>query len=128
MNLLLDTHPLLWFLRDDPRLSTRARALIEDAANRKLVSIVSCWEIAIKAGLGKLQLTEPAQPLLAREIARNHFELLGISFDHAMAVETLPLHHRDPFDRLIVVQSLLESLPIVSADTALDQYQVQRLW
>jgi PIN domain nuclease of toxin-antitoxin system len=128
MNLLLDSHPLLWFLRGDSRLSASARSLIEDPANRKLVSIASCWEIAIKAQLGKLQLTEPARSLLTREIARNNFELLAIEFDHALEVESLPLHHRDPFDRLLIAQSLMETIPIISADIALDQYGIQRLW
>ena len=102
MNLLLDTHTVLWFFKDDPLLSAQAKALIEDPGNRKLVSIASCWETAIKAGIGKLNLAEPAKTLLSREIARNNFELLAISLDHATEVETLPQHHRDPFDRLLI--------------------------
>src|SRR5207248_4789309 len=106
MTLLLDAHALLWFLWDDPQLSANARALIMVPAHRKLVSVATCWEIAIKAGIGKLRLGEPACTFLAREIATNHFDLLSISFDHAAAVETLPFHHRDPFDRLLVAQAL----------------------
>src|SRR5436309_3124344 len=83
MNLLLDTHTMLWFFWDDPLLSTSAKALIEDPANRKLVSIASCWEVAIKAGLGKLKLGEPSESFLSREITRNNFELLPISLHHA---------------------------------------------
>src|SRR5437867_3107771 len=102
MTMLLDTHTILWFLWDDPRLSAAAKAAITEPSNRKLVSLGSCWEIAIKASIGKLQLGEPARSFLAREIARNNFDLLPISFAHATAVENLPMHHRDPFGRLLV--------------------------
>lgn len=127
-NLLLDTHAMLWFLWDDQKLSSRAKELIEDGDNRKLVSIASCWEIAIKVGLGKLDLGEAARSFLTREIAKNNFELLPISFDHATMVEGLALHHRDPFDRLLIAQATMESLSLVSADSIFDQYGVLRLW
>ena len=128
MTLLIGTHALLWFLKDDPQLSRSAKAIIEDPANRKLVSVASCWEIAIKSGLGKLTLGEPAAVLLARELARNNFELLVISLEHATAVENLPQHHKDPFDRILVCQSLIEQAPIVSGDVQLDPYNVSRMW
>ena len=128
MTLLLDTHVLLWFLKDDPQLSRAAKAAIENPANRKLVSVATCWEIAIKAGLGKLKLDEPAGGLLARELAANSFELLSISLEHATAVESLPPHHKDPFDRLLIAQALAESLSLVSADSQLDAYGVTRVW
>jgi PIN domain nuclease of toxin-antitoxin system len=127
-SLLLDSHVLLWFLWDDPSLSGSAKALIEDADNRKLVSVASCWEIAIKAGLGKLDLGEPSRSFLQREIARNNFELLPISLAHATKVEDLPTHHRDPFDRLLTAQLIVEGLSLVSVDTIFDQYGVARLW
>lgn len=128
MNLLLDTQVILWFFWDDPQLGHRARTVITEARNRKLVSVASCWEIAIKAGLGKLHLGEPAHAFLTRELARNNFELLAISLEHATAVEKLPAHHRDPFDRLLVAQAISERLPIVSADEALDAYEIERIW
>lgn len=128
MDLLLDSHAMLWFFWDDPKLSTSAKALIEDPDNRKLVSIATCWEIAIKTGLGKLTLGEPSRSFLHREIARNNFELLSISLDHATSVEGLPQHHRDPFDRLIIAQAIAEDIPIVSSDSAFDAYPVRRLW
>ena len=128
MNLLLDTHALLWFLDDDPQLVPTAKSLIEDPANRKHVSVATCWEIAIKAGLRKLDLGEPAITFLTRELATNRFELLGIELAHATFVETLPPHHKDPFDRLLVAQALIDNLPLVSANTILDQYGVTRLW
>jgi PIN domain nuclease of toxin-antitoxin system len=127
-NLLLDTHTVLWFFWDDPRLSTRAKTLIEDSDNGKLVSIASCWEIAIKVGLRKLDLGEPSRSFLPREIARNSFEVLPISLAHATMVEGLVLHHRDPFDRLLAAQAMTEGLQLVSADGIFDQYGVTRLW
>ena len=128
MTLLLDTHAFLWFCQDDPQPSATAKTLIEDPANRKLVSIASCWEIAIKAGLGKLTLGEPSGTYIPAALSRTGFDLLPISLAHATAVEALPMHHRDPFDRLLVAQTLAERISIVSADTALDPYGVSRLW
>lgn len=126
--LLLDTQTMLWFFWDDPQLSTDAKSAIEDPSNRKLVSIASCWEVAIKVGLGKLDLGESSRTFLPREIARNHFELLNITLDHATAVEALPFHHRDPFDRLLIAQSIAGKLPVVGADVVFDRYGVERLW
>jgi PIN domain nuclease of toxin-antitoxin system len=128
VTLLLDTHAFLWFCQDDPLLSSTAKALIEDAGNRKLLSVASCWEIAIKAGLGKLKLGEPSATYIPAALSRTGFELLPISLDHATAVEALPLHHRDPFDRLLVSQSVIEAIPVVSLDVILDGYGVTRLW
>ncbi len=128
MILLLDTHTLLWFLRDDPQLSTQAKLLIEDPKNRKLVSVASCWEISIKSGLHKLDLAETSRTLLERELPRNNFELLSITLEHATAVETLPQHHRDPFDRLLIAQAMIEEIPLVSVDDKLDAYSITRLW
>jgi PIN domain nuclease of toxin-antitoxin system len=100
--------------------------MIEDANNRKLASVVSCWDIAIKVGLGKLDLGQSSRSFLPREIARNHFELLPITLDHATLVEGLAAYHRDPFDRLLVAQAMAEGLPLVSADGVFDQYDVNR--
>lgn len=127
-SLLLDTHTLLWFFWDDPRLSTNARVMLENPINCKFVSIASCWEIAIKVGLGKLDLGEPSRSFLHREISRNNFELLPISLDHATLVESLVLRHKDPFDRLLIAQAMIEDIPLVSADEVFDQYGISRLW
>jgi PIN domain nuclease of toxin-antitoxin system len=127
-SLLLDTHAMLWFVWDDPKLSASAKKAIEDAENRKLVSIASCWEIAIKVGLGKLDLGESSRTFLPREIAVNNFELLPITLDHATGVEGLPMHHRDPFDRVLVAQAIAESLTVIGADSDFDPYGVTRLW
>jgi len=127
-DLLLDTHAMLWFLWDDPQLGDRAKSLIEDAGNRKLVSIASCWEIAVKVGLGRLDLGESSSSFLPREIARNNFELLPIRLDHATMVEGLAPHHRDPFDRLLIAQAMVERLSLVSRDAVFDKYDISRLW
>jgi len=128
LKLLLDSHAFLWFIWDDPNLSPSAKALIEDPANRKLVSVASCWEIAIKVGLKKLALGEPAATFIPRELATNGFGLMGIELNHATFVETLPPHHKDPFDRLLVAQTTIEKLPLVSVDAIFDQYGIQRMW
>ncbi len=128
MNLLLDSHAFLWFLDNAPQLSTTARKLMEDPANRKFVSVATCWEISIKVGLKKLDLGEPATTFLPRELASNRFDLLAIGLIHATWVETLPHYHRDPFDRLLIAQAIIEGMPIVGVDAQFDAYGVTRLW
>jgi PIN domain nuclease of toxin-antitoxin system len=128
VTLLLDTHAFLWSCQDDPLLSKPAKALIEDACNRKILSVGSCWEIAIKAGLGKLKLGEPSATYIPAALSRTGFEVLPISLAHATAVETLPGHHKDPFDRLLVAQSMIERISVVSADFQFDAYGVNRIW
>ncbi len=128
MTCLLDTHAFLWFCQDDPALSAAAKTVIEDPANRMLISIASCWEIAIKVGLGKLNLGEPSKVYIPNALARTGFQLLPIALAHATAVESLAAHHKDPFDRLLVAQALLEGHPIVSVDGALDAYGITRIW
>lgn len=128
MRLLLDTHALLWFLMGDSRTSATARSLIEDRRYQKLISAASHWEIAIKVGLGKLTLSEPFEILIPREIRDSGFSILSIRLRHTAIIARLPLHHRDPFDRLLVAQAMAESMPILSADSALDAYGITRLW
>jgi PIN domain nuclease of toxin-antitoxin system len=128
VTLLLDTHAFLWVVWDDPNLSSSAKALIEDPANRKLVSVASCWEIAIKVALRKLTLGEPAATFLPRELARNGLHLLAIELAHATFVESLPPYHKDPFDRLLVAQAIIDKLSLVSADAILDQYGIHCVW
>jgi PIN domain nuclease of toxin-antitoxin system len=125
---LLDTHTFLWFIWDDPRLSATAKKTIEDENNEKLLSLASCWEIAIKVGLGKLTLAAPFVAFVPREIAANSMTVLPISLDHAALLTTMPHHHRDPFDRMLIAQATVEGVPILSADSAFDAYGVTRLW
>lgn len=128
MNLLLDTHALLWFLAGDPRLSTTARAAIEDLGNTRLLSVASAWEIAIKASLGKLNLRGPFHELIPVQLRSNSIQLLPIAPEHLNSLLNLPFHHRDPFDRMLVSQAIVENATLVSADTTLDQYSILRLW
>jgi PIN domain nuclease of toxin-antitoxin system len=128
VNLLLDTHALLWFLNGDQLLSATAKGAIEDPANHKFVSVATAWEIAIKAGLKKLDLGEPATTFLPRELSVNHFDLLAIQLRHATFVEMLPLHHRDPFDRILISQAIIEGMPVVGVDPMFDPYGVNRVW
>ena len=128
MNLLLDTHALLWFLTDSPSLSKTARELIEDAGNAVFVSPASYWEIAIKISLGKYRLPEPLAFFMDRELLENDLTILPISTRHADCVSGVPFHQRDPFDRLIIAQSLVEEMPLLSVDVAMDAYGVQRIW
>ena len=128
MRLLLDTHAFLWFILADPHLSTRAKSAIEDPANDVEVSPASYWEIAIKIRLGKYILSQPYESFLESQIAGNDFRILHIEPRHTALLTTLPMHHKDPFDRLLVAQALTEAVPIVSGDTALDAYGVVRIW
>jgi PIN domain nuclease of toxin-antitoxin system len=128
MRLLLDTHAFLWFIMGSPNLSARARALIEDTANESFLSVAGLWEMAIKVSLGKLTLSDPLDVLVPQQLGLNGIELLGIQVAHAAAVSTLPFHHRDPFDRLLIAQAIVEAMPVVSADAAFDAYPVKRLW
>lgn len=128
MKLLLDTHTFLWFLEDSARLSSTAKALIEDGSHEVFVSAGSLWEMAIKISLGKLTIGQPFETFIPEQLAANDIAILPIAVEHTAALITLPFHHRDPFDRLLIAQSLVSNAPIVGADTAFDAYGIQRLW
>lgn len=127
MKLLLDTHAFLWFVDDSPALSARGKSFLE-AENELFLSIGSLWEIAIKLRLGKLSVAMPTESLMTEQLAANDIEILPISVPHLIQISTLPLHHRDPFDRLIIAQSIVERMPVVSADPAFDEYPIERFW
>src|SRR5947207_11152837 len=129
MRLLLDTCSFLWFVAGSPSLSVNARTLIEDTDNRTILSVASIWEVTIKTSIGRLHLGQPAEVFIPDQLSRNGFTLLPISHLHALRVASLPVgDHRDPFDRLLAAQGLVESVPIISCDIRLDQYGVIRLW
>jgi PIN domain nuclease of toxin-antitoxin system len=128
MRLLLDTHVFLWFAWGAPQLSSPARGLIEDTTNRKWVSTASLWEIAIKVAAGKHSLARPLDEFLTLHLEGNGFRSLPIRRAHLVQTTAFPLHHRDPFDRMLVAQSMIEAMPLVSADPALDAYGITRLW
>jgi PIN domain nuclease of toxin-antitoxin system len=128
MRLLLDAHTFLWFVLNDPQLSGTAQSLINDPANDILISPASYWEIAIKVRLRKLDLHAAYDDFMQRGIVGNDFEILAIEPRHTSVLTTLPLHHKDPFDRLLIAQAMVEAIPIVSVDAAFDPYPVTRLW
>jgi len=128
MRLLLDTHSFLWFVSGDERISPTARVLVEDMQNEVFLSVASLWEMAIKVSLGRLQLEQPFDAFISQQISINHIRLLNITIGHTAKVAELPFHHRDPFDRLLIAQALVEQMPIVSGDPVLDMYGVTRLW
>jgi len=128
MTLLLDTHPLLWFALNDPRLSVTARAAILDPANQKWASPASYWEIAIKISTGKYTLHVPYEDFWRNAIDANGFQILHILPRHTALLTTMPYHHRDPFDRLLIAQALAEGMSVVSADPIVDSYGVARVW
>ncbi len=128
MRVLLDTHTFLWFILDDPLLSTTAKALIEDSSNSIAVSPASYWEIAIKIKLGKYALPMPYQAFMESHLAANDFDILPIMPKHTALLIEMPLHHKDPFDRLLIAQALFEKIPVISADKHLDSYGIQRRW
>lgn len=123
MNLLLDTHVVLWALTDDPHLAPEARAAIGDGRNQVFVSAVSAWEITIKRALGKLAAPDD----LVLQLSAARFEGLDVRIEHALAVGGLPDHHHDPFDRLLVAQAQMTALTIVTHDPQVQQYDVATL-
>jgi PIN domain nuclease of toxin-antitoxin system len=128
MKFLLDTHTFLWFIMGSPDLSADARVLIEDGTHENFLSVASLWEMAIKVSIGKLTLASPFEVLIPQQLSLNGIELLNIKTDHASVVATLPFHHRDPFDRLLIAQAIAEKMPLISIDATFDAYSVTRLW
>ncbi len=128
MKYLLDTHTLLWFLSGSESLSQTARLLIENEANEIFVSIASLWEITIKSSLGKLELATTLQDMFIDKLSDNDIQVLKIDLSHLICVHTLAFFHRDPFDRLIAAQSLVENIPLISKDLIMNDYGVQRIW
>ncbi|MFW6114163.1 MAG: type II toxin-antitoxin system VapC family toxin [bacterium] len=128
MKLLLDTHAFLWMSLDDPRLSDTARDVIAELENELLLSPSSFWEIGIKISIGKYEMQEPLDVFVDREVERNGLVILPITPQHATQVARLPFHHRDPFDRLLIAQAIVENVPIISADRQLDAYGIERVW
>lgn len=126
MKLLLDTHIFIWYVLDIKKISATVKALIDDEDNEILLSTASIWEIAIKQSTGKLSFSLPFKEFIEQQLIVNKFNLLEIKIDHINVVATLPLHHRDPFDRLLIAQSIVEQIPILSADSAFDAYAINR--
>lgn len=128
MRLLLDTHTFIWYVTDNPRLSANVKLLIEDENNEKLVSIASIWEMAIKHSIGRLNFSLPFMEFVGQQLSVSNIGLLEINLNHIEVVASLPLHHRDSFDRLIIAQSIAEQIPVLSVDAIFDVYAIARLW
>ncbi|MCX6269731.1 MAG: type II toxin-antitoxin system VapC family toxin [Bacteroidetes bacterium] len=127
MDLLLDTHAIIWFLTGDERISDHAKLAIEDVSSSKFVSIASIWEIAIKISLDKLQIRNGIMHLLTL-IEKNGFEILPVLTEHALVVSTLEFIHRDPFDRLLIAQCLSDNLVLITKDVNIKKYNIQTIW
>lgn len=128
MKLLLDTHAFLWWVEGAPAFGRRAKAEVANPDNEVFLSAASCWELGIKLSLGKLRLARSLDRFIPEQLARNGFVLSGVELRHVVRVADLPFHHRDPFDRLLVAQALLDELAIVSADRVFRKYGVTVVW
>lgn len=131
MKIILDTHTFLWYVAGDAQLSNQAKSYIDNRDNMRYVSVATLWEIAIKYSIGKLTLKEPYEILIPRLLQVNQFDRLHLSIEHLSHVAYLSFpdpKHRDPFDRLIVAQSQVEEIPVLSVDQKLDAYEINRLW
>lgn len=128
MNVLLDSHALIWSVDDPARLGTRAASILEDPDNTPYVSMASVWELGIKAAKGRLALSMPFGEWILKAIHQMDIQLLPITLAHVSRIAGLPARHSDPFDRMLAAQCLAEGWPIVSADSVLDGYSITRLW
>ena len=127
MKAILDTHAFLWALAGDGRMSRHAREIFAGSADLSL-SMASIWEILLKVQVGKLKLPRPAGRYVIGKLAENRIEILPISIDHLLAVERLPMHHRDAFDRMLIAQSMEEKIPVITADRAFARYPIEVIW
>jgi PIN domain nuclease of toxin-antitoxin system len=127
MRYLLDTHTLLWYVENNSQLPQKIKHLIDDPANIVIVSVATFWELGIKVGLGKLDLLLTTDEM-AQKVVEKGFELLPISLHHIKVIQTLPHHHRDPFDRMLIAQADVESCTVLTRDEMFDAYTVPVLW
>ena len=124
MKLLLDTQIIIWFVNDDPQLNDHLKDLIEDKNNTIYLSIASLWEMSIKYNLGKLRLVPSYEEFIEKEVNESRIVLLNLELEHLKINASLPFHHRDPFDRIIIAQSMAENLPIITSDSIFSQYSI----
>jgi PIN domain nuclease of toxin-antitoxin system len=128
VKVLLDTHTFLWWVADDPQMSVTTKNIIVNPDNDIYLSVISAWEIIIKVGTGKLSLSEPPEIYIPNPIASNQFEILPVQISHILKINSLPNFHKDPFDRLLIAQSLVEDFSLITIDSAITQYPVKTIW
>jgi PIN domain nuclease of toxin-antitoxin system len=128
MKLLLDTHTLLWYFLADPQLSMTVQQMIQDLRNEPFVSVASLWEMAIKVRSGKRCVPGAFETVIIAQLQTHHFGVWSVRPEHTVAISQLALHHKDPFDRMLAVQSLGDNLPLLRVDQIFDQSGVQRIW
>lgn len=128
MKILLDTHAFLWLVEGSNKLSATANSLLSNTDNDLFLSIASIWEMQIKVSIGKLRLGIPLWEIVANQKDINDVKILPVELEHIWQLDNLPLHHKDPFDRMLIAQALTENIPIMSIDSALNQYPVQIIW
>jgi PIN domain nuclease of toxin-antitoxin system len=128
MRAILDTHACLWWITNNPQLSQPIRDIISNPNNTLYLSVASSWEIIIKSNIGKLPLPEPPTQFIQACLSANRFESMAISLAHVLQVDTLPNHHKDPFDRILIAQAQVEDMPILTIDHLIAQYPVKTIW
>jgi PIN domain nuclease of toxin-antitoxin system len=128
MTVILDTHAFIWWDDDPSRLGPAARAECMNPGNQLILSVASIWEIQIKQALGKITLKKPLRQIIADQIQRNRIEILPIKLEHALRLESLPSHHKDPFDRMLVSQAIEENCRIISHDPLITKYNLNAIW
>lgn len=128
MNLLLDTHTFIWWDSEPAKLSSSALSACQDPANTLILSVVSVWEIQIKSQLGKLKHNLPLSEILQSQRQRNNVQILTVELDHVLGLQNLPYHHKDPFDRLLIAQALVEDAQLVSGDSVFSEYPISLIW
>jgi PIN domain nuclease of toxin-antitoxin system len=128
MRALLDTHTFLWWINDDARLSKRCHAIISNGVNEILFSAVSAWEMAVKAGLGRLSIPGDLEAYTLEQVSLNRFEILPISLSHALRVSCLPSYHKDPFDLMLIAQAHVERVTILTGDAQIARYPIDVTW
>ena len=125
MDILLDTQVILWAISGDKRLSPKGRNIFLDPENKLYFSVAGYWEIAIKVSIGKLRLSAQWPKIIQREVKRNFISILPVTIEHCNRIVELPFHHRDPFDRIMIAQALVEKLVLLSADSQVEKYEIE---
>jgi PIN domain nuclease of toxin-antitoxin system len=128
MKYLLDTHAFLWFVTDDDRLSSKAKSIIQNSNNEIYFSAASAWEISIKAKLGRLKLGGDLESFIIEQLTENSFGPLAITVSHSLYTEKLPQIHKDPFDRIMISQSKVENMVMITRDKEIGEYKVSTVW